>query len=126
MAIIFSDVNIWSDAIGSADLNFNVNSIRASVFTILSTIRGERLFYPEFGSNIENLLFDPMDSILTNQLKSEILDSITKWDNRILVDSTNTTVSANFEAQRYDVVLAYSIPSLGIEESLTFNLSKRN
>ena len=122
---LFSDVNFISSSVGNSDLIYGLDCIKSSIFTIVSTTKGNRLFRPDFGSNIENLLFDPMDDYTTFAIKEALIDSISKWEPRIVLDKVNSSVIPDFDSQVYVVNLIYSVPQLGINaENLKFNLSK--
>jgi phage baseplate assembly protein W len=68
----FSTVDETSSAVALYDQEL----IKQDLFNQLSTIKGERVMNPEFGTIIWNVIFDP----LTSQLKEEIQNDI----NRIL------------------------------------------
>lgn len=124
MAIIFSDINLESSAIGSADLIYGIETIRTSLFTIFSTHPGERLFNPTFGSSLEALLFEPMDDTVSFYIKNEMLLGIEKFEPRISINKSETRVTPDYDNQVYTIVLAYSIPSMNATDVLSFNLSK--
>lgn len=124
MAIIFSDVSFTTSSVGNGDLLFNVDCVRSSIFTIIGTNIGERLFHPDFGSNIERLLFDPMDNITTDDLRYSIFECLIKWEPRIKLDKKQCSIVPDLENQRYFVTLTYFIPQLEATDNLTFNLSK--
>lgn len=124
MPIIFSDISLDSKAVGEDDKAYDVNAVRLSLFTIFSTNKGERLFNPNFGSNLESLLFEPMDDTTAFYIRNEILDCITKWEPRIVLNKQGTTVIPNYENQVYEIVLVYSIPLLDMSDSVSFNMSK--
>lgn len=126
MAILFTDVNLESNSVGSADLIHDMATIRASLFTIFATYQGERLFHPMFGSNLESLLFEPMDDTVSFYIKNEMLKGIEKWDSRIVVNMNASSVTPDYDNQVYKIVLVYSVPALEATDTLSFNLSKSN
>lgn len=124
MDIIFSDINLESPASGTNDLAYNIDAVRLSIFTIFSTFAGERLFMPTFGSSLESLLFEPMSATMSFYIKNEIFTLLEKWEPRIAVDKTKSSVTPNFDLQRYLINLVYQIPALNAVDNLSFNLSK--
>lgn len=62
--------------------------IKSSIRMILGTTYGERLYIPDFGSRIRQLLFEPNDFVLEGQLKVEVEDALTKWEPRITLEET--------------------------------------
>lgn len=61
------------------------NVIRTSIEMILMTFLTERVMIPEFGSDLQSLLFEPSDSSLAIFLRSAIEEAIANWENRVLI-----------------------------------------
>lgn len=61
----------------TADLSQEEQDIRESLIILLTTTLGERVMRPDYGANVENLLFEEINvttaSIITNRLKRAIL-----------------------------------------------------
>jgi len=70
---------------------YDFDSVMQSVTTILSTIKGERLMLPEFGSDLKFILFEPMDHITEQLIESEIKDAINRWEDRITITRVDVT-----------------------------------
>jgi len=60
--------------------------IHESIRQILGTRRGERFLLPEFGSRLHALLFEGNDAILQGLLRHEVIDALTHWEPRIVID----------------------------------------
>lgn len=59
---------------------FDVNTqIRSNLINLLLTIKGERVFQPDLGSDIHNLMFTQMDEAYENAVKSSIQSAVSKW-----------------------------------------------
>lgn len=56
-----------------------------SIMMILSTVPGERVMLPEFGSNLHTLLFEPNDEILQQQVIDETRGALARWDPNLRV-----------------------------------------
>lgn len=56
-----------------------------SVFTILSTIPGERVMRPTFGSYLRIILFDSISRATGFRARAEVFRSLAAWENRITV-----------------------------------------
>lgn len=98
----------------------NVGSIVASLRLLMNTSVGERFFNPELGANLEGYLFELMDSTTEEEVKSILLESITKWEPRVSVDSTKTTIIADRDAHKFSVNLVFNIK--GSSELYNFNV----
>ena len=60
--------------------------IHESIRQILGTRRGERFLLPEFGSRLHELLFEGNDAILQGLLRHEVIDALTRWEPRIVIE----------------------------------------
>lgn len=81
--------------------------IRSKLALLISTQRGQRLFKPNFGINIEQFLFQPMDEQTYNAVRDEIVSNVTKFIPTIKIENVQTDVS---ESQRLiGVQIKYSI-----------------
>lgn len=122
-SVIFSDVNLDVNTESSLELVYNEDAINKSIVNILGTRKGSRVFRRRFGSFVNDILFDPMDSTSVSRLKREIIDAIGEWEPRIIMNSAE--VLPDYPNQRYFVELNYRIPSLGNKAvTINFNLSR--
>lgn len=60
----------------------NLDAVKQAVFNLLNTIPGERIFEPEIGVQIEDLLFEPNDPMFQAYAMS-ILNELMKQEPRI-------------------------------------------
>ena len=89
----------------------NTNAIARSIRNIIFTARGDKPFYPFFGSRVSELLFDPMDQITTLAIKTEIEETIKNFESR--VDLKEVQVDPSYDDNEYSIVINYEI--IGIE-----------
>ena len=82
-------------------------SVKRCIRNVLLTENGERLFNPELGSGIRNLLFEQMSDITAQRLESEVLSAITSWENRAEVISI--VVLPEEEYNRYRVAVTFRV-----------------
>ena len=73
--------------------------------------KGERFFKPDLGSNIANLLFEPLDAATASLIKEEIEYVIIKYGFRVKL--LRIDVDANYERNGFEVAIAFEI--VGIE-----------
>lgn len=57
----------------------NVELAKANLKQLLSTRPGERLMLPNFGCDLESLLFEPFDEQLVIEAKNRVVNSITTY-----------------------------------------------
>ena len=54
-------------------------AIKADLLHLILTNKGERLYLPDFGTNLRKYLFDPMDGLTEEGIKSEIRENVNKY-----------------------------------------------
>ena len=81
--------------------------VKRGIKNILLTAESERLFQPEIGSGIKNLLFEPMTSLTEQRLADVCEDAIEAWEKRASV--INITVIPEEEYNRYRVAIQFKI-----------------
>lgn len=67
----------------------NEASVKAAVYGLLLTDLGERPYQPEVGSKIRTLLFEPIDIVTTNLLKSSIENTLKNFEPRVTIIDIN-------------------------------------
>lgn len=112
MAFIYSDLNGFSTT--TKPLLVDIESIYQSIYNILNTRTGERLFEPDFGIDLEGELFEPGDDITTLAILQEIISAVSKYEGRVKIDNANSTVTVNRETNEYELELIFSV--VGVED----------
>ena len=56
-----------------------IDAIKNNIKLLLQTNQGERMFQPNLGMNLKNLLFEPMTEDLTIQIENNIVDVFERW-----------------------------------------------
>lgn len=74
-------------AMGSLKMSSGAIDIQESLFILLSTKPGERFLHPEFGCDLDVLLFEPIDLDLEQRLEAMIRKAILLFEARITVDN---------------------------------------
>jgi len=82
-------------------------SVKRGIKNVLLTAPFERLFQPEFGSGIKNILFEPMTPLTEQRLSDACRDAIDAWEKRASV--IDITVISEEEYNRYRVAIKFSI-----------------
>ena len=86
---------LFSITKGNTDLDKLYVSINRSIALILLTAKGELFGNPDFGSNIRMYLFNNITDLMINKLKEEIVDSITQWESRITLTTSDINIIAD-------------------------------
>jgi len=65
----------------------DTKAIKADLIHLILTNKGERLYLPDFGTNLRKYLFDPYDGITEGEIKTEISEAIKKYIPNLKVNS---------------------------------------
>ena len=100
----------------------DTNSVKRGISNILMTENRERLFNPELGSGIKNLLFEPMTDLTIERLEGEITSAISAWEDR--ADLISLGISAEPDYNRYRVAVVFRIVNQIEEQTLELSLQR--
>ena len=93
----------------------NENAIARAVRNIVLTTPGEKLFDPDFGSSVGEILFENVDDITAVSIRDEIRSSLTNYEPR--VELIDVEVEPNFDENQFDVLITYRIIGVDIPPS---------
>lgn len=68
---------------GGLQLSKHILNIEESIHLILSTRLGERLYRPDFGSRLSELMFSPINTETLLQVKLYVEEALNQWEPRI-------------------------------------------
>tara|TARA_B100001093_G_C26764685_1_gene987316 strand:+ start:798 stop:1199 length:402 start_codon:yes stop_codon:yes gene_type:complete len=91
----------------------NENAIARSIRNIVFTLPGEKFFDERFGSKISNSLFENIDDLSADSIRSEIQFSIQNNEPRVSLQKIK--VDPDFDNNSFDVVITYNI--IGVDVS---------
>lgn len=75
---------------GGFQLSKSLVSIEEAIYLILGTRIGERLYRPDFGSRLAELMFAPMNTETLLQIKLYVEEALKKWEPRIVLQEIVT------------------------------------
>ena len=106
----FKDINITfkkhpvtNDLVVSRD----ASAIKQAIVNLLLTNKGEKLFNPEYGSDIRSYLFEPLDYGTAAQIQRNIAYSVNKHEPRVQIEDLRA--NPNFDDNGFDVEMTYSV-----------------
>ena len=108
--IIYSDLN--SDKPTESPLVYNLDSISQSLTDLISLRRGEILFNPDKGLNLEDELFELVDDLSALILFNNIVQSIETYIPIVELDYANSRVVANLDENAFEIIILYSVKGL--------------
>ena len=62
------------------------DAIRSDLLHLLLTNKGERLYLPDFGSDLKKYIFEPNDSITHDQIRDNLNDTIKLYIPNLLIN----------------------------------------
>ena len=66
-------------------------AISSNLLLLLTTQRGERWYYPEFGTDLRKYIFEQNDDITESGIKNEIESSVARFIPKLTIDKINVT-----------------------------------
>jgi uncharacterized protein len=69
--------------------------VEQSIFSILSTAKGERVMVPDFGCGMHDLVFSPNTSTQAGAVASEVREALVRWEPRIDVVSIDVSIGGD-------------------------------
>ena len=92
-------------------------AVKGAIVSILKTNFNERVFAPEFGSNIRALLCEQMNPITEQRIKKDVESAVARHEPRAEV--LGITVKAQEEQNRYEVSVLFNVTSEAETQKLT-------
>ena len=97
------------------------DAIKADLLHLLLTNKGERLYLPDFGSDLKKYIFEPNDSITHEEIRDNLNDSIEKYIPNLIVNSINFS---NNEVEELIIVeLTYTVTDGTFQSTDTVTLT---
>ena len=75
---------------GGIQLSSEAQKVKQSIWIILRTGVGERLYRPNFGSRLSELAFAPLNTDTLLRIRIYVLEALEVWESRIIVDEVLT------------------------------------
>lgn len=100
------------------EINYDYAAIRNSIFNIITTMPGQRILNPYFGTNIDRYLFNRVSEINARSIGNEILQSISNFEPRVTVQ--NIDIAVDEILQSYVITLSLNIAT--VETASSFQL----
>jgi phage baseplate assembly protein W len=107
---IYSDLDLTFSRIpGKNDiaLSYDEQSVIRSVRNLLLTNFYERPFQPNLGSNLDKLLFEPVNDLTASLLESDIKNTIKNYEPRVTLDYI--AIRPNVDQNAYTVTIQFYV-----------------
>jgi len=107
---------------GDIKVDNDYDAIKNSIRNIFNTRKGQKLLTPEFGSSLDQFLFERVDDFVANVIGNTILTNLQMFEPRIGVDKVQ--VRPKPDDNRYDILVHYRF--LKLKTKHVVNLSVTN
>ena len=123
--LTYKDISADFDAnaiTGDIDPVKDAISVKRGITNILLTSMFERLMQPELGSNLKDVLFEPIDEITTARIEREVRSAIDAWEKR--AEILNVFVDPDEDYNRYKVSVTFRPLNAVVEEQVEVFLAR--
>ena len=100
----------------------NENAIKQSLMNLVQTSPGEKLFRPEIGSGVRELLFEPMAPMVADAIQDDIINTVGQFEPRIELLEVDVNDLPGDNA--FNVTINYRIVGVPLVETVAFVLQR--
>lgn len=75
---------------GGIKLSYDAQKVKESIWIILGTELGERVYRPNFGSRLSELAFAPLNTSTLLKIRLYVKQALDAWEPRIILDEVLT------------------------------------
>ena len=122
---LYSDIDFMftrKPVVGDIALSYDSQAVIRSVRNLLQTKHYERPFNPNLGSNLDTLLFEPMNPMSASAMELEIKTTIKNWEPRVSL--TDVKVVAQEELNAYEITLTFFLQNAATPSTITMLLQR--
>lgn len=112
------------DGLGKTRVVTGEDKISDSIYSILSTRVGERMFLPEYGSLLYTINFEQNTYISCDLAIVYTEEALAKWEKRIIVDRTEAV--ANFDNNVIEIKIFYHYRNSNVTGSYVYPFNIKN
>jgi len=103
---------------GRVALSRYEDDVREAILLILETNHGERMMRPEFGANLRDFLFRPMNTTTMAMVRHRVEEALITWEPRI--DRVEVSNVPGTEPGRLDIEIRYRVRRTNIFYNLVY------
>jgi len=122
---IYSDIDFTftkKPVVGDVSLSYDSQAVIRSIRNILLTRHYEKPFNPDFGSNIDAILFEMVSPLSATSLEREIRTSIENYEPRARL--SEVIVNPQPDKNAYSVSLSFYIENATLPTTVTLLLER--
>jgi uncharacterized protein len=101
-----------------------IDQLSSNIKNLLLTKRGERLMHPDFGSGLQEILFEPETDEIETKIEEAIIGTMGKWLPYVNIEQIDIDTSDSLkDTNTVNVSLTFSIAGASELNTVTFNVS---
>lgn len=100
----------------------NEDSVKRALKLLIMTRTGEAPFFPNYGSRLHTILFEPVDPITSVLIQHELRDTIQAFEPRVQI--VDLSVTPTPDELGYDVNLTFAVVNQSQPVTLVLYLSR--
>ncbi|MTJ08125.1 MULTISPECIES: GPW/gp25 family protein [unclassified Anabaena] len=119
-------VNVQSNLL----LSGNTHNIEESIRIILGTKLGERVYRPDFGSRLDELVFAPMNTETLLLIRLYVTEALERWEPRIILNNVYVEVASSMLTKKSDpnqgklnIIIQYTPKNYHDSKSLVYQFA---
>lgn len=97
------------------------DQIKSNLINFMLTNNGERVFNPNFGLDLRSYVFENNTDLTSDEIEFKIQEGIADYFPQVSIE--NLTITPNEDANQINITVTYSIPQLGVDDSITIALA---
>ena len=107
------------DSTGSIAMVSGPEDIDRSIVMVLSTAKGERLMRPQFGCDIWDQLFDPINANTLGRMAQSVRESLSQWEPRITVEEVQASPAVDTDG-KVAIAITYKVNATNDRRNLVY------
>ena len=119
--------NMFNLESGNTSLDSEYTSINRCLALILTTAKGELLGDPDYGCTLYEQLFNNYTEERQTIIKNDIVDSINKFEKRIIVTVDDITINPIDNTEHhFQITIAYKLKNSDISNTAIINMNEED
>jgi phage baseplate assembly protein W len=116
----------FNNTTGTVEMVSDEEDIRQSLFILLSTSLGERVMQPDYGCNLNDYIFEGLNSTTIGYIKERVAHSILYYEPRIVVETIEVTDAGSVDILegRFLIDISYTIPGTNSRFNYAYDFYK--
>ncbi|HMH31726.1 MAG TPA: GPW/gp25 family protein [Puia sp.] len=116
----------FNNATGTVEMVSDEQDIQQSLFILLSTTKGERVMQPDYGCNLNDYVFEGLNSTTIGYIKERVAHSILYYEPRIVVETIEVTDAGSVDnlEGKFLIDISYTIPGTNSRFNYVYDFYK--